>query len=719
MIDKFRDTFRDEAYELLNKLEDSLLIVEENPDNREEVLSLFRTMHTIKGSAAMFGFQHISDFTHEIETILDYVREGKIKAGPELINLTLKSRDHIRNMLEEADPPPRKMMEISASLETQFRSIIESKIKPVSKKGITVAPEPGIIGDEEKKAQEETAAESDDDNLKTPITYRIRFKPDKDIFRNGTNPLMLLGELRELGEYTCISYAVSIPNLKELNPEECVAYWDIILTTNKPENRIRDVFVFVEDTAHIDIDLIDDLSSMDEGRYKRLGQILEDRGVIDTITVEHTAAKQKRIGEMLVEEGVNPTEVESALEEQRHVERVRQRAQNELASSSIRVSSEKLDELVDMVGELVTLQARFSQTSNEIGNGEMTTLTESLERLTSELRDGTMSLRMLPIGSTFSKFRRLVRDLSQELGKEVDMITKGGETELDKTVIEKLNDPLIHIIRNCIDHGIEEPETRKKAGKISTGTITLAAEHAGAFVHISIADDGGGLNKDKILKKAESREIISPGAQLTDEEIFHLIFAPGFSTASQVTNVSGRGVGMDVVKKAIEGLGGAVSVESKVDKYTKITLKIPLTLAIIEGLLVEVSGEHYVFPLATVEECIEHQKETDERDGKNIISNRGEILPYVRLRELFNIETDHQDIEQIVVVNSNDSRVGFVVDRVIGDYQTVIKNLGKMYRNIRGISGATILGDGSVALILDVNKLVTLCDQTQEEVLQG
>ncbi|MFP4443345.1 MAG: chemotaxis protein CheA, partial [Spirochaetia bacterium] len=611
-------------------------------------------------------------------------------------------------------------IQISESLENQFRALVESRTKPAQKRGITVPPEAGIITDEEsagKQVKDEKPVR--EDTLQDPVTYRIRFKPGPDLFQNGTNPLMLLDELRDLGEFTCVSYTDSIPALNGFDPEVCSVYWDIILTTNKNKNRIRDVFVFVEDSAHIDIDCIDNLTTLDDGRYKRLGDILEERGVIDNVTIEHAAARQKRLGEMLVEEGVNPTEIESALEEQRHVERVRQRAQNELASSSIRVSSEKLDELVDLVGELVTLQARFSQTSNQLGNGEITSLTENLERLTSELRDGTMTLRMLPIGTTFSKFRRLVRDLSQELGKEVDIATFGGETELDKTVIEKLNDPLIHIIRNCIDHGIEDPENRKNTGKKTAGTIKLSAEHSGASVLISIEDDGKGLDKQKIFQKALDREIVSEGTQLTDEEIYELIFAPGFSTAAQVTNVSGRGVGMDVVKRAIEGLGGSVSVESETGKFTRITLKIPLTLAIIEGLLVEVCGEHYVFPLAAVEECIEHQGRDKRRDDKNILSNRGEVLPYIRLSDLFNIEKRSQEIEQIVVVNSNGSRIGFVVDNVIGDYQTVIKNLGKMYKNISGISGATILGDGSVALILDVNKLVTICNRSGEEVLQG
>ena len=424
---------------------------------------------------------------------------------------------------------------------------------------------------------------------------------------------------------------------------------------------------------------------------------------------------QKRIGEVLVSEGIDQSEVASALQEQEHIRRSRQKLQNEMATGSVRVSSDKLDNLVDLVGELVTLQARLSQTAASIRDGQLLSIAETCERLTSELRDSTMSMRMLPIGTTFSKFRRLVRDLCNDLGKDADLLTEGGETELDKTVIEKLNDPLVHLIRNCIDHGIEMPAVREKAGKLKKGTVKLSAVHSGASVHISVQDDGGGLNKDKILKKAIDRGIVQRGAELSEQDIFQLIFAAGLSTAENVTTVSGRGVGMDVVKKEIASLGGSVNIESKEGSFTKITLRIPLTLAIIEGLLVEIGKDNFVFPLSTVEECIELTSDNrKERGNRKIINNRGELLPYIRLRELFGVSGDLPGIEQIVVVNVSDEKIGFVVDNVIGDYQTVIKNLGRMYRGLDGISGATILGDGSVALILDVQKLAYVSARKEE-----
>ena len=530
---------------------------------------------------------------------------------------------------------------------------------------------------------------------------------------------MLLRELCELGDCTCVPYTDAIPRLSEIDRESCYTQWDVVVTTKQPEAALRDVFIFVEDSAEISIHVIDDITDVEEN-HKRLGEILADRGVVQREAVDRAAERQKRLGEMLVEEGVSKREVESALEEQQHVDRSRKKYQQEMASSSIRVSSDKLDRLVDLVGEIVTLQARLSQTSTKLQDGGLTTVAENFERLTDELRDSTMSIRMLPIGTTFSKFRRLVRDLSQELGKEVEMNASGGETELDKTVIERLNDPLVHIIRNAIDHGIETPEKREAAGKDRTGTVSLSAEHGGAAVLIDITDDGAGLERDAVLAKAKSVGLIRGDESFTDEEVWELLFAPGFSTSDNVTTVSGRGVGMDVVKQEIDNLGGSVQIDTEPGKGTTFRLSIPLTLAIIDGLLVRIGGQHYVFPLAAVGECIELTEEMrEERRGGSILNNRGEILPYVRLRDVFGIDGVAEGIEQVVVANSEQGKVGFVVDTVIGDFQTVIKNLGKFYRDLEGISGATILGDGTVALILDLKRLASLATSNEVEVGNG
>jgi len=709
MIERFRENFREEAYELLNTLEGHLMHLEEDPSNGEVIAAVFRSMHTIKGSAAMFGFDRISSFTHEVESVLDLVRNGKLSFTRELTGLTLRTRDHIRDMLEAGESVPDELNEISETLMNEYRKIAGTAGQSEPKPDVKTAP---------------TSANTDKEH-EPENTYLVRFTPNATIFENGTNPLLLLNELKGLGEFSCIPYMDRLPELSGLDAEKCYVSWDIILTTRKGVNDIRDVFIFLEDSAIIDVKIIERSDLGMEGPHKLIGQILVDRGVIDSDSIERIVHSQKRLGQLLVEDaGVNPSVVQSALDEQDHLERARTRArervQSELAASTIRVSSEKLDQQVDLVGELVTLQARLSQSILTLGlDGQITAIAESLERLTAELRDSTMSMRMLPIGTTFSKFKRLVRDLSNELEKDIELEAVGGETELDKTVIERLNDPLIHIIRNSIDHGIERPEQRVKDGKLRTGTIRLAAAHAGAFVQISISDNGAGLDVEKIRSRAIERGLVSKDVQLSDDEIIGLIFAPGFSTADVVTKVSGRGVGMDVVRKEIENLGGSVQIQSQRGEGMTTTLNIPLTLAIIEGLLVEIGGDRYVFPLAHVTECIELTEQMrGEHRNRRMIENRGELLPYVSLREIFAIKGDAPDIQQIVVANMENRKIGFVVDSVIGDYQTVIKSLGKVYHDARGLSGATILGDGSVALILDIPQLSQIAMNVAETSLK-
>jgi two-component system chemotaxis sensor kinase CheA len=389
------------------------------------------------------------------------------------------------------------------------------------------------------------------------------------------------------------------------------------------------------------------------------------------------------------------------------VKKIQQNTEHTETASSIKVSSSKLDRLVNLVGELVTVQARLSQTAGTRNDAELLLIAEEVERLTDELRDNTMSVRMVPIGTMFSKFKRLVRDLSSEMGKEIQMTTIGAETELDKTVIDKLGDPLVHLIRNCIDHGIEAPEDREAAGKPREGTVLLQARHSGAHVLIEIIDDGAGLDLEAIKAKALEKGLIDPTADLTEKDIFSLILHPGFSTARKVTSVSGRGVGMDVVKRNIESLRGSIDIRSRKGKGTTMTLTLPLTLAIIDGLLVQIGTEVFVMPLSLVEECVELTEEDIRKaHGRQIANVRGEIVPYIRLRETFSISNTRPVIEQIVIASIDAQRVGFVVDHVIGEHQTVIKTLGKIYQDVEGVSGATILGDGRVALILDIPKLM-------------
>ncbi|MSN25075.1 MAG: chemotaxis protein CheA [Geobacter sp.] len=693
MMEQAIATYREEAGELLSELETSLLDLEETPEDTDLINRVFRAMHTIKGSGAMFGFDEIAAFTHEVETVFDMVRNGKMTVTKRLLDLTLKSRDHISALLD-----------FSAGAGEVDRSIGDELI--ISLRQLLPQPESPPKGSSDIPAIQLPPVSVSE--LADEITWRIRFRPTRELLLCGTNPISLINELRALGTCHVVAQFDDIPLIDNLVGEQCYIYWDIILTTTRGEDAIRDVFIFIEDDCEIKIEMIDSSGLIDRDQgYKKLGDILVERGDLSPVEMQKILMLQKRFGELLVEQGiVTPEKVQSALVEQQHVKGVRQErsaAPQQEAAASIRVPAEKLDQLINLVGEMVTVQAHLSQVSLAGGDSTYIAIAEEVERLTNELRDTALNIRMLPIGSTFSKFKRLVRDLSQELGKEIEMETFGAETELDKTVIEKLNDPLVHIIRNSIDHGIEMPDVRTASGKSSVGTVFLGAEHSGDSVLITIRDDGAGLDRDTIRNKAIERGLLPANSEVSDKEIYAQIFAPGFSTAAKVTNVSGRGVGMDVVKRGIDGLRGSIGVDSVRGTGTTITLKIPLTLAIIDSLLVKIGKEHFVLPLAAVEECVELTREDIRNShGRNLANVRGAIIPYIPLRKHFKIEDSRPDIEQIVIADIHGTKVGFVVDHVVGEHQTVIKSLGKMYRDVKGISGATILGDGTVALILDM-----------------
>ena len=688
MAQMHSEAFKEEAYELLADLETTLLELEEHPDDAELIGCAFRAMHTIKGSGAMFGFTDISELTHEVETVFDQVRNGTACVSKNLIDKTLKAGDLIRSMLSN-----------DGSLdETERQNLIATfRSMAVSCQGEHAQSSAEIVTTAAKESAE-------DEKL-----YRIRFKPSPDIFLTGTDPLILLRELRELGTCRIIAHLTDIPPFDVMDPERCYTYWDIILSTAKGINGIKDVFIFVEDDCELSIDVIDDSgSTIDKPTYKKLGEILVERGDLTAEDMVTVLKNKKRFGEILVESGLAvPSKVEAALVEQQQIREAQQKRQSAETAATIRVPSEKLDMLVNLVGELVTVQARLSQTAALRSDQHLAHIAEEVERLTSELRDSTLDIRMMPIGSTFSKFRRLVRDLSQQLGKEVEILTEGANTELDKTVIERLNDPLVHIIRNSIDHGIESPETRLAAGKPRQGTVQLTAEHSGDSVLITIKDDGAGLDKEAIRAKAIEKKLISDSAELSERELFALIFAPGFSTAQKITGISGRGVGMDVVKQSIESLRGIIDITSQKGKGTTISIKLPLTLAIIESLMVKIGDDFYIIPLSLVEECVELTRADIERaHGRNLANVRGMLIPYIPLRERFQLGETTIGIQQVVVTEVAGERIGLLVDSVVGEHQTVIKSLGKMYRDVQGVSGATILGDGSVALILDVPQLV-------------
>lgn len=732
-LDKMADIFLEEASDLLEKLEDHLLKLEQSPDDADTIAAVFRTMHTIKGSAGMFGFNAVSRFTHQAENTFDEVRNGRVAVNSELITLTLNARDHIRNMLSEPNSP--ELAEETERLISQFQVyLLENALdgsKP-AKTEVTKSIEKASPQVEENKpttnmgdevisfnANSVQEAEKPKAPQKTQedvleITYRISFEPDLDVFLNGTKPHSLISELAEMGEVSIIPFYSSIPSLKEIDPTKCYMSWDIILTTTKSVNDIQDVFMFLDNSSKVEVKKVAD-SNQDSHAPKRLGEILVEKNLVTQDEITAAIGVQKPLGQILTEKKVVSVEdVQAALVEQKHLREQKERKNQEQNSQTIKVNSLKLDRLIDLVGELVTFNARLNQLSGGLHSPILSTLSEQGERLILELRDTTMDMRMLPIGTIFSRFRRLVRDLSSETQKNIELITEGAETELDKTVIEKLNDPLVHLIRNSVDHGVESPDVRVAKGKAPQGKVTLKAQHAGAFVLITIEDDGAGLDLEKIRKKAIDKGLISANDELSESQTADLIFMPGFSTADKVTSISGRGVGMDVVKRDIATLGGSVSISTKKGIGTKFTLKIPLTLAIIEGILVKVGDNSYVLPLSNVLECLKFQTSLPESKFCSTAKIREDMVPFIDLRNFFGIKTERPTQQQIVMVTDQDSKIGIVIDKVIGNYQTVIKPLGKLYHNVQGISGATILGDGSVALILDIYKLSDIVGKIDE-----
>lgn len=730
MLEQINEIFFEEASELLESLEGHLLSLEQNPDNPEIISAVFRVMHTIKGSSGMFGFDAISSFTHEVESTFDAVRNGSAPVTPQLISLTLKARDHIMDMLKgNVDK------EESAALIQEFKDFMSAY--PTSNKD---------QGSEKKETETNTTTSEqkelpDSKQDEAPVlqtnvestqqiacaeqtTWRISFTPSPDILQNGTRPSLMIKELTDMGTATVLFFTKQIPPLSEIEPTTCYVSWDIILTTCKSREEIQDVFIFLDKSSVIKIDKID----IDIEGNNRIGQILIDRKHISQSALEEILSQRKPIGQLLVEKNLISNEsLQSALAEQTHIKNVAKTKNTEslqtsqlnsssqnVTQQSIRVNSEKLDQLIDLVGELVTFNARLGEFSTRENNPALMTLSEQSERLILALRDNAMDMRMLPIGTIFTRFRRLVHDLASDMHKDIELITEGAETELDKTVIEKLNDPLIHMIRNSVDHGIESKEERLAKGKPAQGIVKLIAQHVGAFVLIIISDDGAGLDKEKIYKKAIDKNLIAPGTEISDSDIYSMIFLPGFSTSEKVTAVSGRGVGMDVVKKDITALGGTISIETQQGKGTDFILKIPLTLAIIEGMLVQIGNSIFVIPLTNIQECMEFSPaDGDEDKICSHIDARGEFLPYINLRRWFEIDDPLPPSQQVVIVNDQDSKLGVVVDRVIGNHQTVIKPLGALYRNVEGLSGATILGDGSVALILDIFKLSNVVKNTE------
>lgn len=702
-----------ESRELLQEMERALLHLEDSTDDLDAVNSLFRSAHTIKGSSGIVGIESVEKFTHVVENLLSRVRDNEISVSKELIGLLLECRDHIVHLID-----------LESALITPFpahtvekESVLTSRLCEYTGNTVAAAAPAGTV------AAEDVTTGS---RLASTDAWHISIRFGHDVFRDGMDPVSFMNYLARLGEIISVTTVFeAMPPAGEMDPESCYLGFELDFKSDFDKKTIEDVFEFVREDSRIHIlpprSRIESYVELINGAEEDpvlLGEILVKGGALtraeldDALLVQDAAApsqgsadndKKGLIGEILVKEGmVHPEVVDAAVEKQKNAQVIKSKE-----ASTIRIDAAKLDQLINLVGELVISNANVNQHTQRVRDTALIESASVMARLVEEVRESSMRLRMVPIGETFSRFNRVVRDISRECGKDIALLVNGADTELDKTVVEKISDPLMHIVRNAADHGIEDPDTRVSRNKPARGTIRLNAYHDAGSIVIEVADDGKGLSRMRILDKAIEKGLVAQGQDLTDSEIFSLIFEPGFSTAEKITKLSGRGVGMDVVKRNIEALRGTVEVESTEGAGTTVRIRLPLTLAIIDGFMVCVGGSYYVVPLDMVIECVELPASERDRDSKRRYVNlRGTVLPYIRLREFFAQSGPQSRYENVVVVRYGDTKIGIVVDGLVGEVQTVIKSLGSVYRDVEAVSGATILGDGTVALILDVPRLI-------------
>ena len=706
---QFQDAFFEEAAEHLAIVEEGLLALEQHPEDRDLLNKIFRSAHSIKGTSGMFGFNAVAQFTHKMETLLDLLRNGQKVVTPQIADLLLKATDCLKTLIDASKG--------GSAVDEETVQRLTAELAAASASGI----QPSTSTTEVPKTSSTRAAA--DNHL-----YTIAWAPPAWLFQRGLDPLQIFKELSTLGTLSQVTVETSkLPDLASMDPETCYLSWTMKLETTKNKNVVEAVFEFVREDSQLTIveESRGQESSVDshpapltsggsEGGPQPLGEILVESGIVSRQTLDHALAQQKRVGQILVEQNAaTPQQVEQALQKQKQQESAAQSKKTDTAS--IRVDTDKIDKLINLVGELVITQSMLSDLGSRFEMRQMPVLLErmaQLERNTREIQERVMSIRMLPIGTAFSRFPRLVRDLSAKAGKKIQLVLSGEETELDKTVIESIGDPLTHLVRNSADHGLEPPEERLDNNKPELGTVRLNAFHEGGNICITVEDDGRGLNREKILAKAIKQGLIAENEKLPDDQIWALIFKPGFSTAEKVTDVSGRGVGMDVVKRNIDALGGTVSIKTALGKGTTFTLKLPLTLAIIEGMTVRVGKETYIVPLLSILESIQ-----PKADAIKTVVGRGELinvrdtyLPMMRMYEVFSLQPEYTEPTKaiLLILETEGERVAVMVDEILGQQQVVIKSMEQNFRKVAGVAGATILGDGTVGFILDVRGMLEI-----------
>lgn len=648
-LSQFHQVFIEESIEGLDAMETALMALNLERVDGELINTIFRAAHSIKGGGATFGFSVLADFTHVLETLLDQFRSGQRRITAEDVNLLLQAVDCMRELLSQLKSGSNFATACSQTLKTQFEAVLR---QDSSSAELSAIPE---------AIPRENAAEK---------TWQIRFIPDRDILKSGNDPVRIFAALEELGYLQVAPIVDVVPPFAEMDAESLYLGWEITLESAAGEAAIREVFEWVIDTCELTV------------------QDISPPPATPVLAAMIASPTEK-------------AEVKSSPPE----------------GSSIRVGIDKIDSLINMVGELVIIQSMLGEIGSNFTIAKLPKLVEGLAQLeqnTRELQESVMRIRMLPISFVFSRFPRMVRDLAQQLQKKIHLEMRGEQTELDKTVMEKIGDPLVHLVRNAADHGIESPAQRLAAGKPETGRLVLNAFHEGGSVIIEISDDGGGLDREKIVQKAQQNGLLNnvDVSLLSDEQVYDLVFQPGFSTAETVSEVSGRGVGMDVVKRNIQALKGSVEIQSRKGQGSTIRIRLPLTLAIMDGQLVRVGQHIYIVPLISIVESMRYRSEhvNQVAGGCRVFQLRDEYVPLVELSQLLNISSQYHDLEQslMVVVETEGGKVGIVVDELLAQQQVVIKSLEQNYRKVDGISGATILGDGTVALILDIPGIALL-----------
>lgn len=693
-MDNVLRVFHIEATELLEDMEAALLRLEKSPQDAEALNSVFRAAHTIKGSAGIIGEENIEAFTHVVENLLEQLRSGLINVSEEIVELLLGCKDHVSHMLAGVlDNTPLE----ESVLETGKRLLSDLAAITGALETTGTALETGSGGDVHEMKDVARGPRASTPNWH----ISLRFGPDT--LRNGMDPISFISYLQKLGDTVFLKTLWdSMPPADQMDPESCYLGFEIDIASNSSQDEIEDVFEFLQDDCTLTVlpphspvaDYIHLIRTLPEDNVM-LGQVLVQGGALAPEDISQNIAEIMDINQSESQ----ATRAEASSNVSQNI--------SSAQKSSIRVDTSKLDRLINTVGELVISGAALKQEADSLNSQRLHEITNVLMRLIGDVRDSSMSARMTPLWETFNRFKRMVRDICHDKSKEIELQITGGDTELDRNMIERIKDPLVHLVRNAADHGIEPPQERILAGKPSKGMVTLSARQDTGDIVIEVSDDGRGLNRDTLIAKAIAKGLIDENHTLSDDEVLALIFEPGLSTATEITNISGRGVGMDVVKRNIEALRGSVSLESAEGQGTKVHVRLPLTLAIIDTFLVTIGDTSFVIPMDMVEEVLEltdlHRQESHGRDHINL---RGHILPYINLHKMFDIDNSRTQVQHILVARHSGKSVGLLVDNLLGEVQTVIKSLGRYYRDVRGISGATILGNGTVALILDIPALV-------------